>query len=98
MMLMPCFSKAFDQLIEAESFPGKNCSSLTNLPNATKLDEGSDEYQHVSRAFFKAIRMHRNKIRIVQVSRKYLTFVVVLFFLTPRVCNNVNFVLRWTSC
>eukprot|EP00066_Takifugu_rubripes_P018234 XP_011607500.1 PREDICTED: poly [ADP-ribose] polymerase 10 isoform X1 [Takifugu rubripes] len=49
--------------------PGKKCALLTNLPNATKVDEASDEYRNVTQAFFKAMRMHHNKIRIVQVDK-----------------------------
>lgn len=44
------------------------CPLLTQLPNATKVDEGSNEFRLVTQAFINSTQKHH--IRIVQVSRK----------------------------
>lgn len=46
------------------------CPLLAQLPNATKVDEGSNEFRIVTQAFINSIQQHHIKIRIVQVSRK----------------------------
>lgn len=59
-------------------------SLLLNLPDATKVDEDSDEFQNVVQKFYETIQEYHNKIRIVQVIQKYkiCAFVEQLFGLS----------------
>lgn len=43
---------------------------LSNLPDATKVDEDSDEFQTVVKRFYETIKEYHSKIRIIQVIKK----------------------------
>lgn len=43
---------------------------LSNLPDATKVDEDSDEFQTVVKRFYETIQEYHSKIRIIQVILK----------------------------
>lgn len=45
-------------------------SLLSNLPEAAKLDENSDEFQNVVKSFYETIQDYHNKIRIVKVIKE----------------------------
>ena len=47
-------------------------SLLSNMPESTKVDEQSDEFQNVVKNFYETIQGYHSKIRIIQV-RKYPT-------------------------
>lgn len=42
-------------------------SLLSNLPDATKITEDSEEFQNVVKNFYATIYEHHSKIRIIQV-------------------------------
>uniref|UniRef100_UPI0037E92DBD protein mono-ADP-ribosyltransferase PARP10 n=1 Tax=Semicossyphus pulcher TaxID=241346 RepID=UPI0037E92DBD len=44
-------------------------SLLSNLPEATKVDEESDEFQNVVKNFYETIQEYHSKIRIIQVEK-----------------------------
>lgn len=44
-------------------------SVLSNFPEATKVDEESDEFQNVVKQFYETIQEYHSKIRIIQVKR-----------------------------
>ncbi|XP_067364027.1 protein mono-ADP-ribosyltransferase PARP10 isoform X1 [Channa argus] len=44
-------------------------SLLSNLPEASKVDEESDEFQNVVKNFYETIQEYHSKIRIIQVER-----------------------------
>jgi len=43
-------------------------SLLSNMPEATKVDEESDEFQNVVKNFYESIQQFHSKIRIIQAS------------------------------
>lgn len=45
-------------------------SLLSNLPEAAKLDENSDEFQNVVKSFYETIQDYHNKIRIIKVIKE----------------------------
>lgn len=45
---------------------------LSNLPDATKVDEDSEEFQTVVKKFYETIQEYHSKIRIIQVIKKRL--------------------------
>lgn len=47
---------------------------LSNLPDATKVDEDSDEFQSVVKRFYETIQEYHSKIRIIQVIKIRLLF------------------------
>lgn len=47
-------------------------SLLSNLPEATKVDEESDEFQNVVKNFYETIHEYHSKIRIIQVKNNEL--------------------------
>lgn len=46
---------------------------LSNFPEATKVDEESDEFQNVVKQFYETIQEYHSKIRIIQVKRSALS-------------------------
>lgn len=44
-------------------------SVLSNFPEATKVDEESDEFQNVVKQFYETIQEYHSKIRIIQVEK-----------------------------
>lgn len=48
-------------------FTEEEFSLLSNLPEATKVDEESDEFQNVVKSFYETIQEYHSKIRIIQV-------------------------------
>lgn len=48
-------------------------SLLSNMPEATKVDEESDEFQNVVKSFYETIQEYHSKIRIIQVGEKQTT-------------------------
>ncbi|XP_042362376.1 LOW QUALITY PROTEIN: uncharacterized protein parp10 [Plectropomus leopardus] len=49
--------------------PEEEYSLLSNLPDATKVDEESDEFQNVVKSFYETIQEYHSKIRIIQVEK-----------------------------
>ncbi|XP_041868062.1 protein mono-ADP-ribosyltransferase PARP10 isoform X2 [Melanotaenia boesemani] len=49
--------------------PVEEYSLLSNMPEATKVDEESDEFQSVVRTFYETIHEYHSKIRIIQVEK-----------------------------
>lgn len=49
-------------------------SLLSNLPEAAKVDEESDEFQQVVKNFYETIQEFHSKIRIIQVEN-YILYV-----------------------
>lgn len=45
-------------------------SLLLHLPDATKIDEESEEFQDVVKNFYSTIQEYHSKIRIIQVKRE----------------------------
>ncbi|XP_071355865.1 protein mono-ADP-ribosyltransferase PARP10 [Trachinotus anak] len=52
-----------------EDIPDEEYSLLSNLPEATKVDEESDEFQNVVKNFYETIQEYHSKIRIIQVEK-----------------------------
>ncbi|XP_070841491.1 protein mono-ADP-ribosyltransferase PARP10 [Chaetodon trifascialis] len=52
-----------------EDVPEEEYSLLSNLPEATKVDEESDEFQNVVKSFYETIHEYHSKIRIIQVEK-----------------------------
>ncbi|XP_056254673.1 protein mono-ADP-ribosyltransferase PARP10 [Seriola aureovittata] len=52
-----------------EDIPEEEYSLLSNLPEATKVDEESDEFQNVVKNFYETIQEYHSKIRIIQVEK-----------------------------
>ncbi|XP_029298304.1 uncharacterized protein parp10 isoform X2 [Cottoperca gobio] len=52
-----------------EDIPEEEYSLLSNLPEATKVDEESDEFQTVVKNFYETIQEYHSKIRIIQVEK-----------------------------
>ncbi|XP_040908671.1 protein mono-ADP-ribosyltransferase PARP10 [Toxotes jaculatrix] len=52
-----------------EGVPEEEFSLLSNLPEATKVDEESDEFQNVVKNFYATIQKYHSKIRIIQVEK-----------------------------
>uniref|UniRef100_A0AAQ6IHQ6 Poly [ADP-ribose] polymerase n=1 Tax=Anabas testudineus TaxID=64144 RepID=A0AAQ6IHQ6_ANATE len=53
----------------SEDIPDEEISLLSNLPEATRVDEESDEFQTVVKNFYETIQEYHNKIRIIQVEK-----------------------------
>ncbi|XP_070777788.1 protein mono-ADP-ribosyltransferase PARP10 [Enoplosus armatus] len=53
----------------AEDVSEEEYSLLSNLPEATKVDEESDEFQNVVKSFYGTIQEYHSKIRIIQVEK-----------------------------
>lgn len=49
--------------------PDGDYSILSNLPEATRVDEDSDEFQTVVKNFYETIQQHHSKIRIIKVEK-----------------------------
>lgn len=49
--------------------PEEEYSLLSNMPEATKVDEESDEFQNVVKNFYESIQQFHSKIRIIQVEK-----------------------------
>ncbi|XP_049890401.1 uncharacterized protein parp10 [Epinephelus moara] len=49
--------------------PEEEYSLLSNLPDATRVDEESDEFQNVVKSFYETIQEYHSKIRIIQVEK-----------------------------
>ncbi|TMS17918.1 Poly [ADP-ribose] polymerase 10 [Larimichthys crocea] len=52
-----------------EDVPEEEYSLLSNLPEASKVDEESDEFQNVVKNFYETIQEYHSKIRIIQVEK-----------------------------
>ncbi|XP_047461663.1 protein mono-ADP-ribosyltransferase PARP10 [Mugil cephalus] len=52
-----------------EDVPEEEYSLLSNLPEASKVDEESDEFQSVVKSFYETIQEYHSKIRIIQVEK-----------------------------
>lgn len=52
-----------------EDVPEEEYSLLSNLPEASKVDEESDEFQTVIKKFYETIHEYHSKIRIIQVEK-----------------------------
>lgn len=52
-----------------ENVPEEEYSLLSNLPEASKVDEESDEFQNVVKSFYETIQEYHSKIRIIQVEK-----------------------------
>ncbi|RVE66418.1 hypothetical protein OJAV_G00107150 [Oryzias javanicus] len=52
-----------------QDVPEEEYSLLSNLPDATKITEDSEEFQNVVKNFYATIYEHHSKIRIIQVER-----------------------------
>lgn len=52
-----------------EDVPEEEYSLLSNLPEATKVNEESDEFQNVVKNFYETIQEYHSKIRIIQVEK-----------------------------
>lgn len=52
-----------------EDVPEEEYSLLSNLPEVTKVDEESDEFQNVVKSFYETIQEYHSKIRIIQVEK-----------------------------
>ncbi|XP_036949415.1 protein mono-ADP-ribosyltransferase PARP10 isoform X2 [Acanthopagrus latus] len=52
-----------------EGVPEEEFSLLSNLPEASKVDEESDEFQNVVKSFYETIQEYHSKIRIIQVEK-----------------------------
>ncbi|XP_024113660.1 protein mono-ADP-ribosyltransferase PARP10 isoform X2 [Oryzias melastigma] len=52
-----------------QDVPEEELSLLSNLPDATKITEDSEEFQNVVKNFYATIYEHHSKIRIIQVER-----------------------------
>ncbi|XP_005745315.1 uncharacterized protein parp10 [Pundamilia nyererei] len=52
-----------------DSVPEDDYSVLSNFPEATKVDEESDEFQNVVKQFYETIQEYHSKIRIIQVEK-----------------------------
>lgn len=61
-------------------------SLLSNLPEVTKVDEESDEFQNVVKSFYETIQEYHSKIRIIQVKMKNELHILQPMILC--VCNN----------
>ncbi|KAM7372857.1 hypothetical protein PAMP_007752 [Pampus punctatissimus] len=59
--------------------PEEEYSLLSNLPEATKVDEESDEFQNVVKNFYETIQEYHSKIRIIQVEKKKLLYIYIYF-------------------
>ncbi|XP_068587366.1 protein mono-ADP-ribosyltransferase PARP10 [Cebidichthys violaceus] len=49
--------------------PEEEYSLLSHLPEATKVDEESDEFQNVVKSFYETIQEYHSKIRIIKVEK-----------------------------
>ncbi|XP_062292615.1 uncharacterized protein parp10 [Scomber scombrus] len=52
-----------------EDVPEEEYSLLSNMPEATRVDEESDEFQNVVKNFYETIQEYHSKIRIIQVEK-----------------------------
>lgn len=53
----------------SEDLPEDNYSQLSNMPEATKVDEESEEFQDVVKNFYGTIQEFHSKIRIIKVEK-----------------------------
>ena len=60
-------------------FTEEEFSLLSNLPEASKVDEESDEFQNVVKSFYETIQEYHSKIRIIQVKYNELYILNKLF-------------------
>uniref|UniRef100_A0A3B4WJ74 Poly [ADP-ribose] polymerase n=1 Tax=Seriola lalandi dorsalis TaxID=1841481 RepID=A0A3B4WJ74_SERLL len=61
--------KVSQRQVEEKLEHRKEYSLLSNLPEATKVDEESDEFQNVVKNFYETIQEYHSKIRIIQVEK-----------------------------
>ncbi|KAK5855432.1 hypothetical protein PBY51_005533 [Eleginops maclovinus] len=52
-----------------EDIPEEEYSLLSNLPEVSKVDEESDEFQNVVKNFYETIKEYHSKIRIIKVEK-----------------------------
>ncbi|XP_008300868.1 poly [ADP-ribose] polymerase 10 [Stegastes partitus] len=52
-----------------EELADEEYSLLSNMPEATRVDEESDEFQNVVKRFYESIQEYHSKIRIIQVEK-----------------------------
>ncbi|KAM4539814.1 protein mono-ADP-ribosyltransferase PARP10 [Odontesthes bonariensis] len=52
-----------------QDVPEEELSLLSNLPEASKVDEESDEFQNVVKSFYETIQDYHSKIRIIKVEK-----------------------------
>ncbi|KAK2830085.1 hypothetical protein Q5P01_018016 [Channa striata] len=61
--------KLIDSVDLGEGMAEEEYSLLSNLPEASKVDEESDEFQNVVKNFYETIQEYHSKIRIIQVEK-----------------------------
>ncbi|XP_039978314.1 protein mono-ADP-ribosyltransferase PARP10 [Xiphias gladius] len=61
--------KLLDLVDLDEDVTEEEYSLLSNLPEATKVDEESDEFQNVVKNFYETMQEYHSKIRIIQVQK-----------------------------
>ncbi|XP_056154745.1 protein mono-ADP-ribosyltransferase PARP10 [Lampris incognitus] len=61
--------KMLGSLDLSSEVPEEDYSLLSSLPEATRVDEGSDEFQNVVKDFYETIQEYHSKIRIVKVEK-----------------------------
>lgn len=63
-------------------------SLLSNLPEASRVDEESEEFQRVVKNFYETIHEYHSKIKIIQVKKKRIATYFYNKYLVVVVCNN----------
>uniref|UniRef100_A0A3Q3EFW2 Poly [ADP-ribose] polymerase n=3 Tax=Labrus bergylta TaxID=56723 RepID=A0A3Q3EFW2_9LABR len=63
------FRKIIDIGDVEDDVPEEEYSLLSNLPEASKVDEDSDEFQNVIKSFYETIQEYHSKIRIIKVEK-----------------------------
>ena len=53
--------------------PEEECSLLSNMPEVSRIDENSEEFQEVVKNFYDSIKGYHSKIRIVKVREENTT-------------------------
>ena len=53
--------------------PEEECSPLSNMPEVSRIDENSEEFQEVVKNFYGSIKGYHSKIRIVKVGEQNTT-------------------------
>ncbi|KAM9738316.1 protein mono-ADP-ribosyltransferase PARP10 [Menidia menidia] len=63
-------SRTLPELVDlTKDLPEEECSLLSNLPEASKVDEESDEFQNVVKSFYETIQDYHSRIRIIKVEK-----------------------------
>lgn len=69
-------------------FTEEEYSLLSNLPEARRVDEDSEEFQRVVKKFYETIHEYHNKIKIIQVEKTRIATYLYNKYLVAVVCNN----------